>query len=192
MWRHIQKFLAWVNKGIYTYLFYFSFLFKFMQCVSVSATEKHCWNWHFIITCKTSVISGTAGISDLVTLISFMEMRINHKVNKEHGELQPCFSGQKLCCFCSSVSNRDTDVMEDCHMFKPSLRICWHVPYERPVLPLIPEMVLYHSLLMVLWTPCTFLSVKPLMGWLDKTSPLYESWKWFRSIIPMALSVNAV
>ena len=49
-----------------------------------------------MITCKTSVISGIAGIGALVTLVSFVEMRINHKVNKERGEPQLCFYRPKI------------------------------------------------------------------------------------------------
>jgi hypothetical protein len=44
-------------------------------------------------------------------------------------------------CFCLFMSNIGTDIAEISCMFKSSIRICWRVPYERPSLPEISEMV---------------------------------------------------
>jgi hypothetical protein len=67
-------------------------------------------------------------------------------------------------CFCSSVSNRGTNFTDIHDMYKSSIRICWHVPYERRNLTALPEIVPRSSSLMIWHTFSMFSSVWPVVG----------------------------
>jgi hypothetical protein len=80
---------------------------------------------------------------------------------------------QTCCCFCLLVSSWDTNFAEIHCVFKSSIRICWYVPYERPNLPAISEMVLHWSSLTILQTFSTFSPVRPM-----ERLPEYSVFSW--------------
>ena len=63
-------------------------------------------------------------------------------MGEEGGERSHVLEAKNCCYLWWSGNNQVTNVVEVCHVSKPSLRIWWHVLYVRPNLASISKMVL--------------------------------------------------
>jgi hypothetical protein len=112
---------------------------------------NHCWSWILGLRFRTvSIYSWISGAfwkrRPRGWKFIFRRNRKLHEANgasKDDVRPQPFLAVKNW--FCPSVSNRGTYFAEICHMFKSSLRIRCHIPYEARNLRAIPEMVLRRS-----------------------------------------------
>jgi hypothetical protein len=83
------------------------------------------------------------------------------------------FATKNLCYFCLLLSNVYASSVEIRSVFKSSSRIRWHVPYERPNLPAISEIVLRRPSSTILWI-CSMLLVCAICGTITLTLAIFN------------------
>jgi len=130
----------------------------FVTVYVVGPVLCHCWrhhrSWLFFVSCVQQSASipefqGCPGYNTLLTAISFLDIRRNHKgqnqVSKEQVTTALLLAAKIYCCFCSVVNNNGTS----CAQAHCKCMCYWQVPCNKLNSAVISEMVLCQSSLTI-------------------------------------------